>query len=204
MILDIVLIVLLICMIIYGYIKGFIKIVAKLVSVIIAIVLAYLLAGIVGEWISNTNLGINIQTEIENRVTNKLINSEKDTTITIIEQNMEIQNQEVLVQKIIRYVFVGIGFVSVFVVARILLWMVQKILENVFELPVLRTFNKLGGVISASAIYVIEVYVVLAIIKSVSTLEFMNDVVATINSTVITKVLYDYNIVANIILSKIF
>ena len=99
--------------------------------------------------------------------------------------------------------FIGIGFISVFVVSRIVIFIVQKILESIFELPVLKTFNKLGGVIASALLFLIEVSIILAIVKSISSLNFMSGTINFIQSSVITKVLYDHNIFTNIILSKI-
>lgn len=203
MMLDIILIVLFVLMMIYGYMKGCIKIVAKLVSATVALVLAYLLAITVGEYISCTSFGDNIQTSIESNVLNQLNENENSAIILMLQQKFDAENEQSLIQKIIDYVFVGIGFVVVFVVVRIALWIAQKILENIFELPVLRTFNKLGGLITSAVLFVIEISIILAVIKSVSAIAFMNGVVNLIQSSVITKALYDHNIFTNLILSKI-
>lgn len=204
MILDIILIILFVFMMLYGYMNGCIKIVAKLVSLVLALVLAYLLAGTMGEYISSTSFGESIQTSIERNVLNQLVESENSTIVLMLQEKLGLENEQTLVQKIIDYVFVGIGFVVVFIVARIVLWIAQKILESIFELPVLKAFNKLGGIITAAALFIIEVSVILAVIKSISAISFMNSVVNIIQSSVITKALYDHNIFTNLILSKIF
>lgn len=203
MILDIILITLLVFIMIYGYWKGCIKIVARLVSLILAFVLAYLLASTVGGYIADTSIGMEIKTGIESSILEKLYSSEQMTVISMIQEKLGIQNENELTIKIIDYVFTGIGFIIVFVVARIVLWIAQHILENIFELPVLKTFNKLGGVIASVVIYIIEISIILAVIKSISTISFMSGAVNVIQSSVITKMLYDHNIITNIILSKI-
>lgn len=203
MVLDIILITLLVFIMIYGYWKGCIKIVARLVSLILAFVLAYLLASTVGGYIADTSIGMEIKTGIESSILEKLYSSEQMTVISMIQEKLGIQNENELTIKIIDYVFTGIGFVIVFVVARIVLWIAQHILENIFELPVLKTFNKLGGVIASVVIYIIEISIILAVIKSISTISFMSGAVNVIQSSVITKMLYDHNIITNIILSKI-
>lgn len=204
MILDVLIIVLLIFTIIYGYVKGCIKIVAKLVSLVVALMLAYIMAGQVGRYILNTEFGGDVRMSIENRAVNELDKVEQESAIYIIKEKFSLNNDKVLVDKIVDYVFIGMGFIVVFVIARIVLWAGQKILENVFELPVLRTFNKLGGVVAAVALYITEISIILSIIKMLTTFAFMNGVVEVIQSSVITRFIYEHNICTKIILSKIF
>lgn len=204
MVLDIILIILIIFMMLYGYKKGCINIAAKLVSLIAAFVIAYLLAGTAGDYIENTSWGNNIKNSIEINIQEQLNNVEKNTIVSMIQNKLNIDNQNDILGKAVNYVFTGIGFVSVFVVARIVLWIAQKILESIFELPVLRTFNKLGGVIASTLLFIIEISIILAIIKSLSSISIMSNAVNFIQSSVITKALYDHNIFTNLILSKIF
>ena len=203
MVLDIVLIVLFILMMIYGYVKGCIGIVAKLVSLVVAFALAYFLAGTIGNYISTTGLGQNIQKSIESNVLDKLINVEESSIAVFVQEKLGVEDEQMLCQKIIQYVFTGIGFVSVFILARIILWIAQNILESIFELPILKAFNKLGGVVASTVLFIIEVSIILAVIKSFSALSFMNSAINLIQSSIITKALYDHNIVTTIILSKI-
>lgn len=203
MILDIILVILFVLMMLYGCKKGFIGIVAKLVSLIIAFVLAYFLAETVGGYIAETSWGINIQTNIENSMLDKLSNSEQTTVVLMLQEKLEFTDEQQVEDKLYDYVFTGIGFITVFVASRVVLWIAQKILESIFELPILKTFNKLGGLITAAVLFIIEISIILAIIKSISTIAFMNEVVNTIQSSVITKALYDHNIFTNLILNKI-
>ena len=229
MVLDIILVVLFLLMIVYGYKKGCIGIVANLVSLIIAFVLAYLLAGTVGDYMANTSWGIEIKNGINNKfsnqeevlpdnvldgedvkneedkTTNDIVNKENitDEVVTIIQDSVIENTKDSIANKISEYAFTGLGFVIVFFGARIILWLAKKILEGIFELPILKTFNKLGGVVTAILLFVIEVSIILAVIKSISTMTFMTGTVNTIQSSIITKMLYDHNIFTSLILSKI-
>lgn len=203
MILDIVLVVIFILMLLYGGKKGLIGIVAKLVAVVLAFVLAYILADAVGQYISSTNIGNKIQTNINGFVIQGLESKDQANVLQILQNNINIADKQNVSSKIGEYVFTGIGFISVFILARIVLWIGQKILESVFELPVLKTFNKLGGVIASGVLFVIEVSVILAVIECLSTFNFMSGIIGVIESSVITNELYVHNIVTTIIFSKI-
>ena len=190
-------------MMLYGYKKGCIGIVAKLVSTILAFVLAYLLAKTVGGYISGTGFGINIAANIENAVLGEINASQETTIISVIQEKLNVNDETSLVQKVLDYAFTGVGFLVVFIIARIVLWIARSILESIFELPVLKTFNKLGGVVTSAALFIIEISIILAAIKSLSTISFVSGAVSVIHSSVITKILYDHNIFTSLILSKI-
>ena len=201
--LDIILIVVFIGVMVYGYKKGAISIIAKLVTAILAFVLAYFLAETVGDYISKTSFGIYIQTSITNTIENKLSDSENSNIIIKIQEIVGNSSENELSLKIVRYIFIGLGFMAVFIASRVILWIGQKLLESVFELPVLKTFNKFGGVVASLLLFVIELSIILAIIKAISTLHFMNVVVNIIDTSVITKFLYEHNIVTSLILTKL-
>ena len=202
MILDIVLIVLFIGMIIYGYSKGVVGILAKLIAVILSFVLAYLLADNVGEYISKTSFGLKIQTSLTSIVEEKINTASESDIISKIQMMLESLNESEIKVKIVHYMFTGMGFAVVFVISRIVLWFGLKLVESIFELPVLKTFNKLGGIIASTLLFIIELGIILAIIKTVSTLSFMNGIINAINSSAIAKVCYDHNIITNIIITK--
>lgn len=201
--LDIVLIVLFVCIMLYGYKKGAIGIIAKLVTVILSFALAYLFAETVGEYISETSFGINIQTSITSAITDKIDTSSDSKAVLMIQEIIGNSAENEISIKIARYIFMGIGFAVVFVISRIVLWIVQKILESIFELPVLKSFNKLGGIIASALLFILELSIVLAIIEAISALAFMNTIVNAIESSVVTKAIYDHNIIANLILTKL-
>ena len=202
MILDVILIGIFIGMVIYGYKKGAIGIIAKLVSVILSFVIAYFCAEIVGEYISSTNLGVNIQTGITESLSNILTTESDSKLIFMLHQILGNTVENQIVSKIVKYMFTAIGFGIIFVVARIILFIAQKVVESLFELPVLKTFNKLGGVIASILLLALELSIFLAVIKCLSVLPFMNKIVNLINSSEITRVIYNHNIVANLILTK--
>ena len=187
----------------YGYKKGCIGVVASLASVIIAFVLAYFLSETVGNYIQETSWGMSISKEIKSSVVDLLKTSEESGIVEFIQEKLKLSNKNTIASKIVDYVFTGVGFIIVFIGARIIVFIVQKVLETIFELPVLKSFNKLGGIIAAAILFVVEFSIILAVIESLSSLSIMGKVVNIINTSVITKELYDHNIFTNIILSKI-
>lgn len=219
MLIDIILVLILLISVLIGYKKGFIKILAGLISFILAFVLAYMLSGMAAEYIKTTKIGSNIKTTIETSVGDYLNvkqedkieikqeeKSKKIDIINIIEQNAEEkieQGKASIIEKVTDYVFVGIGFASVFVLVKIVLLIVFFVLQKIFELPVLKSFNKLGGISVQVILTLLKISLVLAVLNFMSPMEFIQGIIAKIDSSVITKILYNHNIIADIILKKV-
>ena len=203
MIVDIIIIVLFILMIIYGYVKGCVNIVMKLVSLILSFVAAYYLGGVVGNFIKTTDFGQRIQNVVQSSVSNGLIDTTENSVISMIQQSIGEMGGVEISNTLTNYIFMGIGFVLVFILARIAFTIIKNILENVFDLPVLRVFNRLGGVIVSAILFIIEISIILAIIKSVSALSFMARTISIIDDSLIIKTLYEHNIVTNLLMAKI-
>jgi len=228
MILDIILIALFLVAIVWGAHKGGVKIIAGLASFILAFVLAYTLADNVANYIQGTSIGIKIEDAIESRIINNeeqgledseqnngLIEEiqEKDETqtdaITKIEEALgnkvnDVVNdgKELVGEKVVGAVFYGIGFLTTFIGVKIVLFIVFLIIGVIFKLPILKTFNKLIGCILEVVLMLFKVWIVLGLISFIAPLDFMQSVIELINQTVITKLLYEHNIIVSLIIGK--
>lgn len=224
MILDIILIVLLIGAIALGNKKGFVKIASGLVTFIIAFVLAYIFANNMADYIRyNTKIGKNLENGINTSVSsflenqnNDKENKNKENQTSIGNSIEDLQNlfgdkineavkdgKKTTAQVLTNYVFTGIGFIAVFLIVKLILMVATIMLDGVFNLPVLKSFNELFGIIAAVVLLVLKVWVVLAIVNFIAPMNFMSGIIKLINSSIITKVLYDNNIIISIIAGKI-
>ena len=218
MLIDIILILILLISVIIGYKKGFIKILAGLISFVLAFILAYMFSGTAADYIKSTNVGNKIETSIETSVgyylnvkeekieTDQEEKNKKIDIINIIEQNAEekIEQGKVnIIEKVTDYVFAGIGFATVFVLVKIVLLIVFFVLQKIFELPVLKSFNKLGGISVQVILTLLKISLVLAVLKFVSPIGAVQGIINKVDSSVITKILYEHNIIADIILKKV-
>lgn len=213
MVLDIIIIVLVIGAVILGNKKGFIKIASGLVTFLIAFVIAYIFANNVADYIRyDTGVGNKIEQSISTSISSALDKENKedkkeetsklsemfgDKINEIVESNKD--NTSVVITN---YAFTGIGFVATFVVVKLVLIVATIMLDGVFNLPVLKSFNKLGGIIASVILLLLKIWIVLAIIHFVSPMEFMQGIVKAIDSSVITSMLYDHNILVTLISTK--
>lgn len=212
MVLDIIIIVLVIGAVILGNKKGFIKIASGFVTFLIAFVIAYIFANNVADYIRyDTGVGSKIEQSISTSISSALDkenNEEKEETSKLSEMFGDKINEIVESNKdntsvvITNYAFTGIGFVATFVVVKLVLIVATIMLDGVFNLPVLKSFNKLGGIIASVILLLLKIWIVLAIIHFVSPMEFMQGIVKAIDSSVITSMLYDHNILVTLISTK--
>lgn len=210
--LDIIIIVLVIGAVILGNKKGFIKIASGLVTFLIAFVIAYIFANNVADYIRyDTGVGSKIEQSISTSISSMLDKEDKESKMETSKHNeMFVDKINEIVESnkdntsvvIINYAFTGIGFVATFVVVKLVLIIATIMLEGIFNLPVLKSFNKLGGIIASVILLLLKIWIVLAIIHFVSPMEIMQGIVKTIDSSVITSILYDHNILVTLISTK--
>lgn len=203
-----------ICVIV-GYKKGLVEVGFKLISFILAIIIALMFYEPVANFIiEKTEFDESIQQTIQQNIGEKKLeeisvneneeipeiitkqinntiiqatNSAKESVATLVSQNLA-----VLAIKII-------SIIGLFIVARILLFVVRKITNLIAKLPLIKSINKLGGVIYGVAEGIIIVYAILAIITGVIALTGNDFMLEYINNSSICKAMYNNNILFKIV-----
>lgn len=158
----------------------------------------------------NKDVNIYNEEQVTENKTEVDINKEDESTIDKIEGAIdnkvdEIVNdgKEALATKIVSTTFYGIGFILTFLGVKLILFIAFLIVELIFKLPVLKMFNKLLGGALELVLMLVRIWIVLGLINFVAPLEFMSKVVNIINGSVITKLLYENNIIVTLIMGKI-
>ncbi len=195
-----------------GYKKGLIGVAFKILSFIIAILITLILYRPIANYIVNNT---DIAKTIENTITEKLssaqieegkINEESTDLPNIIVNyiNEEITNtvnktKDAVVQTVAKELTISainlIVMVVLFVITRLLLLLAKTLLEAVSELPIIKQFNEAGGIIYGVIRGILLIYVILAIISLILPMIEKNEILNAINSTIITKILYNNNLI---------
>lgn len=185
-----------------GYRRGLLELGIKLCAFIIAIVVTFILYRPISNLvINNTSIDENIQSTIENNI-NEFMNSEesKDTSNALVESaknGMLSETSRTLAINIINIVIL----IALFVVIRIALIFVTGLANLIAKLPILKQFNKLGGVIYGLLRGILIVYVALFIINIYGQINPTNEVTKKVDTSYIYKLMYNNNIL-NIFLQK--
>lgn len=196
-----------------GYKQGLIKVAFKIVSFFIAIVITLILYKPV------TNLIINNTTwdeTIENVIYEKLsttkveqgekinkedtdlpgivvnyINEGITNTVSETQENVAKVVSKDLTQSIIQIIVL----VVTFIVTRILLIFAKVLLDAVSELPIVKQCNEMGGIIYGILRAAIIIFGLLALASFILPMINQMAILEWINSSILTKFLYNHNII---------
>ena len=188
-----------------GYKQGLVKSAIKILSFFIAIVVAFVIyRPISNVIITKTTIDDNIRNAIIQKIKPEGI--EKDEEIKIesninlnILGNATVNTIESIADAFTVKLIEAITLLVIFIIIKIALRFITALSDLITKLPLLKQVNKLGGFIYGIFRGILIVYTILAIVYLITPLlnkEFINN----IDKTIITKELYNNNIVLNIII----
>lgn len=96
-------------------------------------------------------------------------------------------------QKVVDFIMHTASFILIFLVVYLCVFILKMMLNIVFKLPILSTINKTGGLVANLILTLIKIWVLLAILSFLSPI--IPVVPNIINSTIITKMLYNTNVI---------
>ena len=145
-IIDIILIAILLLSAFLGYKKGLVKLGAKLFAGIIAIIVTIIIyKPISGMIINNTSIDEKIENAIIQNTTNFI--NENDKMQNGITENVEKNILPEQARNLSKNVVYVITALVLFVVVKIILSIVISLMDFVANLPILKQFNEMGGII---------------------------------------------------------
>lgn len=195
-----------------GYRKGLIGVAFKIASFIIAIIITLILFKPISNYIINNT---EFAQTIENTIVQKLSTAE-------IENGQIKQENSNLPEVIVNYINVGlqdtvneakdsivkivarnlaetiidiIVIIGLFIITRLLLLFAKAILEAISEIPIIKQFNKAGGILYGILRGLLLIYLTLAIISLLLPMLDKTSILNIINNSILTKILYNNNII---------
>ncbi len=209
-IVDLVVIGIMLLCIIIGYVRGLTGSLIKILSFVLSIIIAFVLFIPISNFIiNNTKIDDNLEQSMreiiikEDEGTN-----EKEMPETITEYiNSQVEQaadsaKETIVDNTAREVSVTIvkagTWIVLFIVARILLILLKFITSLIAKLPVIKQFDKLGGIIYGILEGLIIVYVLFAIISFASPV-INTSLPNTIDDSYVGSMMYNNNLLLKII-----
>ena len=216
-VLDVIILSVLALSLILGYRKGLIGVAFNLCAFLVALIITWIL------YIPITNLVIN-NTQIADGIRNTIIEKgvikekvENEKTEEKIEENDNVVNQYIQkyvtepatntannvveeTAKVVSEKVVAIGVaIGLFIVVRIGLILLKFVVEAIAKLPVIKQFNKAGGLIYGAVRGMFIIYIFLAILFFIMSINNSGMIANMINSSIISKMLYENNLILNII-----
>lgn len=212
---DIIILALIALSIFIGYKRGLIKCAINVLSFFIAILVVILLTTPISNLIiNNTKIDDNIKATILEKIDfndvtaedlklnennsnspevvrdyiNDLTKGATDNVADVLAENISIMIINIAVAIIL---FIGTKFALMFV----------KVLADIVgKIPLIKQFNKAGGIIYGVASGIVRVYLILAVISIIVPVLANGSIIDAINSSMIGKAMYNNNILLKIIL----
>ena len=205
---DLIIIAILVLSIIMGYKKGLIKVVFNIFAFFIALIATIILYRPVANIIINN-------TEIDDKIKSAIINntteekqSEESSSNTGMQKYIEdaIKNtadeaKSQVIETVAKTVSIRVVEILTSIILFIVIWAVLIVLkvftQAIANLPLIKQFNELGGVVYGIAKGLIIVYIILTIMYFVVSINGKGNISEAINNSYITKILYNNNIIVN-------
>ena len=201
----IIILIILICTFI-GYKRGLVKVVVGLLSFIIALILAVIIYKPVSNIIiNNTNIYDNIKDGVYENIKDEDIENSESGIISFarnyIISEAKDATAEMISESIAEIVIDVLTFIIILIMTRIILIFVSVLFSSIANLPIIKQFNKAGGLIYGILQGIVINYILFAlslIVVQLSNVDsnFVND---TINKSKIGNVLYNENVIINLI-----
>ena len=180
-----------------GYKRGLIKIAFKFVGFILAIIISITLYKPLSNFVINyTTIDDNIEQTIENRLSSSNITKEETDNI-IANYYTNIKNSSIsIVSEGISQTIVNVGcMLLVFILSNIILLFFKFSGDLIARLPLIKQCNSVGGFIYGLLEGFLLIYVFLAAVAILSPVIDINEFIKIINSSIITNIMYNNNII---------
>ena len=206
--LDIVVVAILALNIILGYKKGLINVVFNIVAFLLAIIITFVLYKPVSNIIiQNTNIHENIKEMIlkrsqgtepkEENIESNDINKYIENSINNMTNEAKTAAREVVAENFATKAVQVITGIVLFILTRAILILLRFVTQTIAKLPIIKQFNTLGGIIYGIIKGLIIIYVLLTIMYLIVSIKGNGNIALAIDSSCITKFLYDNNIIVN-------
>ena len=185
-----------------GHKKGLVGVVVGFASLILSIVLAFGFQGIVSNAIYDSGLGVKVKDVAQENMQKMIDDGESiDNSFygSIISNVATTDDIGKAAEAVSRFVMKVLSFIAIFFIVRIICYILQMILNVVFNLPILSSINGIGGTAVGVISVLIKVWIVLAIISFISPLPAFEGLTSYIDKTFLVKLLYNNNMLVALI-----
>ena len=180
-----------------GYKKGLIKVAFKLVSFVLAIIISVVLYKPISSFIiNNTTIDDNLETTILQRLSSSdTTKDEKENIISSYYSDIKNYSTNAMARSISTTI-INIGCILVvFIISNLILLLFKFSGDLIAKLPIIKQFNSAGGFLYGLIKGFVIIYIFLAIVALIAPIADINNFIKIINSSIITNIMYNNNII---------
>ena len=207
---DIILVAIIALNIFICYRKGLVKLAVGLIAVLAAIIISIVLYKPVSNIIiENTEFDEKIENTIIENFSVEVEEQQEETdngfmkymeeyvndSVNKTRNQIVLEASNVIATKVINIC----AFLGIFIIARLVLILLTFVADIIMSLPILKQFNKAGGIIYGLIKALLIIYVILAIIFFIIYISGNTTLSNAISSSYITKFFYNNNLLLNLI-----
>lgn len=186
MILDLILVAIIIIFAIIGAKKGFIDTILGFVNKIAALLIALIFAKPFASVLESTSLY-----DLASNITSKLDN----INIALI------SNSTTLKETLNSWILIAFAFIILYIVSYLLIKILRKFADTLTSLPILKQVDSLAGFALGVCESLIVLFILLGIMSLFESMSIFTGFFETMESSYLTKYLYDNNFIVNILFS---
>ena len=202
----------------FGYKKGLIGVIFKLFVFIVSLIIVFVLyKPVSNSIIKNTQIDEKISYTIYNSLSNtSLANNEainssntnlSDGVVNLINSLLSDAITKVQGAETLNYISTELSYgivrfltmIFIFVVSKFVLLFVKFIAEILASLPIIRTFNKSGGLIYGLLKGLLIIYIILGLLSLISPIINTWGIISSINNSFIGSKMYNNNVIISLI-----
>ena len=198
---DIITICILALSIFIGYKKGLIGVIFKIFTFFIALIITFVLYIPVSNYIiQNTDIDEKIESSITQKFSFEGSNNENNETLNIQDYIMnytsDVANSgiETISKQLAIMAIQFITAIGLFLITKLFLLIFRTISDVLSDLPLIKQFNEMGGLIYGLIKGMLIIYIILAIIYLLAPTMNNQNIIDVINGSFITNLLFEYNI----------
>ena len=218
-VIDLIIVGILVLCIALGYRRGLAGALLKLISFALALVIAFVLFKPVSNIIiDNTNWDESLTQGIREAIVSESNEETADEEEKAEEQGMPTVIMEYINETVeeagdsaketvadataenVAIIIINAGvWIALFIIAKITLFFVKGIASLITKLPIIKQFDKLGGIIYGILEAIVVIYIILAIISFASPLLSNSGIIEAIQKSFIGSMMYNNNLLLKII-----
>lgn len=198
---DIITICILALSIFIGYKKGLIGVIFKIFTFFIALIITFVLYIPVSNYIiQNTDIDEKIESSITQKFSFEGSNNENNETLNIQDYIMNYTSDaansgiETISKQLAIMAIQFITAIGLFLITKLFLLIFRTISDVLSDLPLIKQFNEMGGLIYGLIKGMLIIYIILAIIYLLAPTMNNQNIIDVINGSFITNLLFEYNI----------
>lgn len=198
MLLDLIIVLIIVLSTFIGYKRGLVKTAIDILSFFIALVISIALYKTLGNMvINNTEIDEKIEATIISKITVEDLKEKYEILPNGLVEAGENTINDMAKSSAENIIYIG-AFIILFIVLKIGLMFVKVLADLITKLPIIKQFDKTGGIIYGLIKGILIVTVIFAVISLTSPM-INEKYINTINNSVIGSLLYNHNLLIGLI-----